>query len=176
MLFPIAAPFLLEDWKVVSHLTETVSVIYMQYLHHLKHATVKKPLCSGCGMVTAVCFLSVPSLCIPAMTSTVIISACSNFILPQTFSSITGVHTKRRNCAHCSEGQIMFEDGSKKLFFLSSNEVSCCLVYIVCTQNSTFSMEVSVGSNFICRTHRLVFLLNNIAQCGSETACCFASF
>lgn len=117
MLFPIAAPFLLEDWKVVSHLTETVSVIYMQYLHHLKHATVKKPLCSGCGMVTAVCFLSVPSLCIPAMTSTVIISACSNFILPQTFSSITGVHTKRRNCAHCSEGQIMFEDGSKKLFF-----------------------------------------------------------
>lgn len=84
-----------------------------------KHATVKKPLCSGCGMVTAVCFLSVPSLCILAVTSTVRIPACSNFILPQTSLSITGVHTKRRNCAYCSEiveGQIRFEAGSKQLF------------------------------------------------------------
>lgn len=160
MPFPIAAPFLPEDWKVVSHLTEIGALIYMQYLHYLKHATIKKLLCSGCGMVTAVCFSSVPSLCIPAMTSTVIIPACSNFVLPQTSLSITGVHTKRRNRAHCSkivQGQIRFEDGSKRLFFLSSNAVSRCLVYNVCTQNSTFSMEVSIGSNFICRTHRLVF-------------------
>lgn len=118
MPFPFAALYLLEDWKVVSHLTETSSLIYMQHLHYLNMLPLKTPFVLGMGWWQLFCFLSVPNLCIPATTSTVIIPACSNFILPQTLS-ITGVPTKRRNCAHCSEiveGQIRFEAGSKKLF------------------------------------------------------------
>lgn len=141
-----------KDWKVVSHLTETGSLIYMQYLHYLKHAILKKTLCSGCGMVTAVCFSSVPSLCIPAMTSTIIIPACSNFILPQTSLSITGVDTKRRNRAHCSEivqGQIRFEDGSKKLFFFCPQmqfHAAWCTLFVYRTLHFTWQWALGVIS------------------------------
>lgn len=105
-------------------------------------------LCSGCWMVTSVCFLPVPSLCIPAMTSTITVPAYSNFILPQTSLAITGLRTNTRNSAHCSEivqGHSRHEDGSKKLFFDPECRFMMLSVHCLHKQNSTFDMQVSVG-------------------------------